>query len=112
MYLSNNKVSQHLGQLIWIWFRSSRHQNKNKMHRVDIVTLSLIPVNLQVRLCQEVFGPMLQTHPLFHQYLLADPWAFSCICRTAVSEMTAEQGQDLFTQGERATAMYFVDDGN
>jgi hypothetical protein len=80
----------------------------------QIIELLLkLPADMQADLQVEVVRPLMQTHPFFHRYIacFCDKHTIRVMVTDAVTEMILELGRRLFSVGETARGMYFVNAG-
>lgn len=84
---------------------------KQKLHERDIGLLSSLPEALLTRIREEVFSPLMLSHPLFGHIHRQDAACMTDICHAAMSEMAVPVGEQLFRPGMKCSSMYMIYDG-
>jgi len=78
-------------------------------HEVEM--LSMLPQSLYMNVMLEIYDQFLSVHPLFKALLQRNRVIMQLVCCCAVKEIVLAIGDELFTPGQIAHAMYFVVSG-
>jgi len=87
---------------------------KTKTRRVaqhEVEMLQMLPQSLYMDVRLELYDQYLSVHPLFKALLKRNKHIMQLVCCFAVSEIILSTGDELFTPGQIAHAMYFVVEG-
>lgn len=108
-YLSDNEISKQLS------VRVKKYIDwKQKMQRKDgnsSSILSMLPLQLQMDLQEEVRGPLINPHKFFNAIQSAHSRTFRQICHEVLKVVTPAPGEMIFTQQDECTQMFFVVSG-
>jgi len=111
-YLGENKVSAALMGRIWGCMQQVMDKSKRKLHEKDVAILAVLPSTLKGDLQEEVYFPILATHPFFHQLASMFSMQARRIYQQAVEEVSTVVGQELFNAGDEASRMLFILNGD
>jgi len=107
-YLGENKVSVALMGRVWGCTQQVMDKSKRRIHEKDVAIMALLPSTLKGDLQEEVYSPILSTHPFFHQLLATCPAVIRRACQQAVGEVSTGVGQELFNAGDEGSRMFFM----
>eukprot|EP00440_Ansanella_granifera_P019488 gb/GFBE01021168.1/.p1 GENE.gb/GFBE01021168.1/~~gb/GFBE01021168.1/.p1 ORF type:complete len:1046 (+),score=220.20 gb/GFBE01021168.1/:1-3138(+) len=110
-YIADNRVSLALLSCILSYQRSTRAQEKKRLHEKDVAIFKMLPEDLLQKLHEEVYAPVISQHPLFAHLAETEESTISSICHLAMMEKSLVIGEELFRCGVRGTKMYFVNGG-
>eukprot|EP00931_Biecheleriopsis_adriatica_P072966 TRINITY_DN47344_c0_g1_i1.p1 TRINITY_DN47344_c0_g1~~TRINITY_DN47344_c0_g1_i1.p1 ORF type:complete len:975 (-),score=184.23 TRINITY_DN47344_c0_g1_i1:59-2947(-) len=110
-YIADNRVSLALLSCILSYQKSTRAQDKKRLHETDVAIFKTLPEDLLQKLHEEVYAPVLAWHPLFQYLSETEESTISSICHLAMREKSVIIGEELFRCGVRGTKMYFVVSG-
>lgn len=107
-YLSDNKVSLSLGNQVIIALKHQDFSLNQNLHESDIGVLKRLPEFLRKDLHHEVYSKFLVQHPFYYHLDELYEDALISLCHTAMSEVAALDGQEVFAFGEKGNRMLFV----
>lgn len=110
-YVSDNRVSLALLNCILSYQKSYKQKDKKRLHEGDVAVFKTLPEDLLQKLHEEVYGPILSWHPLFHHLADTEESIVCSLCHLAMSEKSLVIGEELFRSGMRGSKMYFVTSG-
>eukprot|EP00930_Biecheleria_cincta_P046084 TRINITY_DN31782_c0_g1_i1.p1 TRINITY_DN31782_c0_g1~~TRINITY_DN31782_c0_g1_i1.p1 ORF type:complete len:933 (+),score=164.39 TRINITY_DN31782_c0_g1_i1:95-2893(+) len=111
-YVADNKVSLDLLSCIMSYQRSTKNAQRKRLHEKDVAVFKTLPEDLLQKLHEEVYGPVLQDHPLFSHLTNTEESIISSVCHLAMSETRLPVGEELFRCGARGSKMFFVISGS
>jgi len=107
-YLEENQISRALISIIWGCVNSGLKQSDSRLHEDAVDLLALLPEGVTAALHVEIYIPILECHPFFLFYASYNPMPTRKFLDTAMSILTLNEGQHLFSESEPAVAMYFL----
>ncbi|CAE8650689.1 unnamed protein product [Polarella glacialis] len=110
-YFSSNNVQPGLAKKAWAALSLAAQKPKRRTQWDEIKILQQLPKSLQAELHQRIRGPILSVHPFFSAFDGAFTVQMRQVYQLCISEISIEQGQELFHTGEASTQMYFVLEG-
>merc|ERR1712079_775039 len=110
-YFTENHVSLELGNCIWGFFKDNHYRLRKRVHEQDVAILKMLPPYLLKNLHEEVFLPVIVSHPFLYHFGISHPLMVSRICHSAISEIAKDTHQELFAKGDGATSMYVITAG-
>ncbi|CAE8619579.1 unnamed protein product [Polarella glacialis] len=110
-YFSSNNVQSGLAKKAWAALSLAALKPKRRTHWDEIKILQHLPKSLQAELHRHIREPILSVHPFFSAFDVAFTVQMQQVYQLCISEISLEQGQELFHTGEASTQMYFVMEG-
>jgi CRP-like cAMP-binding protein len=113
-YLLWHGVSQGLRNKIWEILHTYHKKASHYLLEDKVELCKILPKKVQLELRSEVYLPVLKVYPFFHVYSLsdADHRAMSkLIEKNGLRESTFQEHEELFSEGGKATSMYFLVEG-
>lgn len=114
-YFRQHNVSFDLQDRIWQVLKELRQKGSHRTTEDKVALIAELPQSLEIELRAQVFVPALTSHPFFGVYGVsgADPHAMHNIIRKRAVELRLlEPKQEVFSEHELATAMWFVVQGS
>ncbi|CAE8693180.1 unnamed protein product [Polarella glacialis] len=110
-YFSSNNVQSGLAKKAWAALSLAAQKPKRRTHWDEIKILQHLPKSLQAELHRHIREPILSVHPFFSAFDRSFTMQLQQVYQLCISEISTEQGQELFHTGEASTQMYFVMEG-
>ncbi|CAE8602678.1 unnamed protein product [Polarella glacialis] len=110
-YFSSNNVQSGLAKKTWAALSLAAQKPKRRTNWDEIKILHHLPKSLQAELHRHIREPILSVHPFFFAFDRAFTVQMQQVYQLCISEISTEQGQELFHTGEASTQMYFVLEG-
>ncbi|CAE8655103.1 unnamed protein product, partial [Polarella glacialis] len=110
-YFNSNNVQSGIAKKTWAALSLAAQKPKRRTHWDEIKILQHLPKSLQAELHRHIREPILCVHPFFSAFARAFRVQMQQIYQLCISEISTEQGQELFQTGEASTQMYFVMEG-
>ncbi|CAE8614961.1 unnamed protein product [Polarella glacialis] len=110
-YFSSNNVPSGLARKAWAALSLAAQKPKRRINWDEIKMLQHLPKSLQAELHRHIREPILCVHPFFCAFDRAFTMQMQQVYQSCISEISTEQGQELFHTGEASTQMYFVLEG-
>ncbi|CAE8688759.1 unnamed protein product [Polarella glacialis] len=110
-YFRSNNIQSGLAKKAWAALSTAAHKPKRRTYWDEIKILQHLPKSLQSELLRYIREPILSVHPFFSAFDRAFTVQMQQVYQRCISEISVEQGQELFHTGEASTQMYFVLEG-
>ncbi|CAE8590739.1 unnamed protein product, partial [Polarella glacialis] len=110
-YFRSNNVQSGLAKKAWSHLSMAYQKPRRRTHWDEIKILNHLPKSLQAELHRHIREPILSMHPFFSAFDKAFTVQMQQVYQLCISEISTEQGQELFHTGEASTQMYFVLEG-
>jgi len=107
-YVADNRVSLALLNCIVSYQKSTKSQERKRLHETDVIIFKTLPEDLLQKLHEEVYAPVISVHPLFQHLAETEESTTSNICHWAMAELSLLVGEELFRCGMRGTKMFFT----
>eukprot|EP00448_Togula_jolla_P006147 CAMPEP_0170616268 /NCGR_PEP_ID=MMETSP0224-20130122/25780_1 /TAXON_ID=285029 /ORGANISM="Togula jolla, Strain CCCM 725" /LENGTH=270 /DNA_ID=CAMNT_0010942055 /DNA_START=166 /DNA_END=975 /DNA_ORIENTATION=+ len=110
-YITERRLSLVLGNSIMHYLKRRGVQvARPRLHGTEIPSLKLLPIRIKRLLKEEVFSPLIVTHPLFNQIKAEDVDLHHSICHT-MTEESITHGDEIFNSGMTVESMIFITGG-
>lgn len=110
LFLGERSVSATMSSRVWEFIRHER-KNRTPLQEKEVQMLAQLPRLLRSDLRLEMFGPVLQHHPMFRGLVTTDPHVLRRLCDRGLSFQSFPTMEDVFGKGERGRHMFFVVSG-
>lgn len=111
-YIIDHRMTLGVGNRINLFLRKQDSKLHARVHEEDVALFKYLPEALRVDMHREVFLPVLIPHPFFHHYHeFLDDASLATICHTAMYERALGRGEYVFSWGETASHMFFIQGG-
>eukprot|EP00930_Biecheleria_cincta_P025666 TRINITY_DN18230_c0_g1_i3.p1 TRINITY_DN18230_c0_g1~~TRINITY_DN18230_c0_g1_i3.p1 ORF type:complete len:701 (+),score=107.39 TRINITY_DN18230_c0_g1_i3:91-2193(+) len=107
LFLGERSVSATMSSRIWEFLRAQR-KNRTPLQESEVQMLAQLPRLLRYDLRLEMFGPILQQHPMFRGLVTTDPHVLRRLCDRGLNFQHYPTMEDVFSKGERGRHMFFV----
>jgi len=111
LFLADSSISQPLVARIWRYLEKKKNQS-NRVHRVDVELLNVLPMTLLKDICTEAYQPVVQCHPFFNHFAESCSSEMQKVCLSAISERSLRPDDELFGVGLDGVGMFVIGTGS